>query len=132
VTGRRWVALGVLALGLVWGLGGEAVSISRAVEENHFLDFLTGFSFFLGGAIAVDRRPGNLLGPLMVLNGLAWFCGNYLNASSPCGPRWQQFGEALDRFATHHVIVEQIINAAMRAFRSIRSAPRLPTPAHAA
>jgi signal transduction histidine kinase len=76
------MALGVVALGLAWGLGGEAVSIAHGVEENHFLDFLTGFSFFLGGAVAVDRRPGNRLGPLMVLNGLAWFCGNYLNAAS--------------------------------------------------
>jgi heme oxygenase len=50
--------------------------------------------------------------------------GNYLNASSPCGTRWQQFGEALDRFADNHVIVEQIVNAAQRAFRSQRTSPR--------
>lgn len=50
--------------------------------------------------------------------------GNYLNASSPCGVRWQQFGVALDKFANNHVIVEQIINAAQRAFRSHRTAPR--------
>jgi heme oxygenase len=50
--------------------------------------------------------------------------GNYLNASSPCGSRWQQFGDSLDRFATNHVIVEQIINAAHRAFRTIRLPPR--------
>jgi heme oxygenase len=46
--------------------------------------------------------------------------GNYLNASDPTGQRWQQFGEALDRFATHHVIVEQIVAAATDAFRSIQ------------
>lgn len=50
--------------------------------------------------------------------------GNYLNASSPCGTRWQQFGESLDRFANNHVIVDQIINAAHRAFRSIRAPVR--------
>lgn len=57
--------------------------------------------------------------------------GNYLNASSPCGTRWQQFGVALDRFAGNHVIVDQIINAANRAFRSIQ-APRIGSGAHAA
>lgn len=58
--------------------------------------------------------------------------GNYLHASSPCGTRWQQFGEALDRFATNHVIVEQVINAAQRAFRSLKVPPRFTTPARAA
>ncbi len=58
--------------------------------------------------------------------------GNYLNASSPCGTRWQQFGEALDRFATHHVIVEQIINAANRAFRSLKVPSRYTSGARAA
>lgn len=56
--------------------------------------------------------------------------GNYLNASSPCGMRWQQFGTSLDRFAANHVIVDQIINAANRAFRSLRQLGRpAPTPA---
>jgi len=46
--------------------------------------------------------------------------GNYLNASNACGQRWQQLGEALDRFAKHQVIVDQIIAAATRAFRTIK------------
>lgn len=50
--------------------------------------------------------------------------GNYLNASSPCGERWQGLGAALDKFANNHAIVEQIINAAHRAFRAHRGAPR--------
>lgn len=58
--------------------------------------------------------------------------GNYLNASNTCGMRWQQFGEALDRFATNHVIVEQIINAANRCFRSLKTQPRFATQPHAA
>jgi len=59
--------------------------------------------------------------------------GNYLNASSPCGTRWQQFGAALDRFADNHVIVDQIIDAAHRAFRTIQPPPRYTdSPAHAA
>jgi len=58
--------------------------------------------------------------------------GNYLHASSPCGTRWQQFGEALDRFATNHVIVDQVVNAARRAFRSQKVPPRFTTPGYAA
>src|SRR5690606_27777628 len=50
--------------------------------------------------------------------------GNYLLASSPCGVRWQQLGTALDRFAHNSVIADQIINAALRAFRSMRVPPR--------
>lgn len=79
MTGRRWVALGVAVLGLAWGLGGEWQTIHHHIDENHFLDFATGMSFFLGGAMAIDRRPGNRIGPLMVLNGAAWFCGNWTN-----------------------------------------------------
>jgi signal transduction histidine kinase len=79
VSARRWAALGVVVLGLAWGLGGEAASISHHTEENHFLDFAVGISLFLAGATAVDRRPGNRLGPLLVLNGVHWFCGNWVN-----------------------------------------------------
>lgn len=79
MTGHRWAAVGVAVLGLAWGLGGEAVSIAHGVSENHLLDALPGLSYFLGGAVAIHRRPGNRLGPLMVLNGLTWFCGNWAN-----------------------------------------------------
>jgi signal transduction histidine kinase len=94
MTGRRWAALGVVVLGLAWGLGGEAVSIAHDVDENHFLDFVAGFSFFLGGAIAIDRRPGNRLGPLMVLNGASWFCGNWMNIPNGWSLEFLHLGEA--------------------------------------
>lgn len=58
--------------------------------------------------------------------------GNYLNASSPCGARWQQFGDALDRFANNHVIVEQLINAAHHAFRFQKVPSRMAATADAA
>ena len=47
--------------------------------------------------------------------------GNYLTASSPIGARWQQLGAALDMIAKDHVIADQIINAAHRAFRTLRN-----------
>ena len=96
----------------------------------------TGVEQALGWMYAVER--GRRMNALLYrhltrrLPQVLTVAGNYLNASSPCGTRWQQFGEALDRFATHHVIVEQIINAANRAFRSLKVAPRFTTGAHAA
>jgi signal transduction histidine kinase len=105
VTPRRWTALGVVLLALGWALGAEAVSISHGVEENHFLDFATGASFFLGGAIALDRRPGNRLGPLMVLNGLSWFCGNYLNVRSGWTQPWLHIVQAAQTGLLAHLVM---------------------------
>ncbi len=105
MTGRRWVALGVVLLGLTWGLGGEAVSIGHHVEENHFLDALTGLSFFVGGAIAIDRRPGNLLGPLMVLNGVAWFCGNWTNIPNGWTLPFLHLGQAAATGLLAHLVM---------------------------
>jgi heme oxygenase len=96
----------------------------------------TGVEQALGWMYAVER--GRRMNALLYrhltrrLPQVLTIAGNYLNASSPCGTRWQQFGEALDRFATHHVIVEQIINAANRAFRSLRVPPRFASAARAA
>lgn len=59
--------------------------------------------------------------------------GNYLLASSPSGTRWEQLGTALDEVANHHAIADQIINAAHRAFRSLRAGlPRSASAPHAA
>jgi heme oxygenase len=85
----------------------------------------------LGWMYVVERgrRMHSLLGRHLArrLPQVMAIAGNYLGAASPCGLRWQQFGEALDRFATHHVIVDQIINAAHRGFRLLRQqTPQFP------
>jgi signal transduction histidine kinase len=83
VTRRRWALAALGLLGLAWALGGEWVSIHHRVPENHLLDALTGLSLIGGGLLALDRRPGNRIGPLMFAAGAAWFCGNWGNLGWP-------------------------------------------------
>jgi hypothetical protein len=86
MTRRRW---GLLALGIVllgWILGGEWVSIHAHVPENHFLDALTGLSFLLSGIVALDRRPGNRIGWLMIAYVVVNYLGNWGNLQVPVVP----------------------------------------------
>src|SRR6266508_2800632 len=71
------VALG--GASLVWALGGEWVSISHGVNESHLLDVTVGLSFFGAGIVALDRRPGNAIGLLMVSFAASWFVVNWGN-----------------------------------------------------
>jgi len=86
VTRRRWwlLALGVVCV--AWVLGGEWVSIHRGVPENHFIDALGGLAFLAGGLIALDRRPGNAIGPLMIAFGMVGYFGNWGNLNLPVLP----------------------------------------------
>jgi signal transduction histidine kinase len=102
---RRWVAVAVVVLGLAWGLTAEAVSISHGVSENHFLDLVTGLGFFVGGAIAIDRRPGNRLGVLMTAVGVAWFCGNFENIRNAWTLPWLNLGNAASAGLLAHLVL---------------------------
>ena len=75
------VTLGVLCSALA--LGAEWATIHARIPENHYLDLLSGLVFIVTGLVAMDRRPGNRLGPLMVAIGVTWFCGNYVNLAIP-------------------------------------------------
>lgn len=86
MTRRRWVIVGIGIAALVWALGGELVSITHDVPENHFLDAAVGLSFFGAGLVALDRRPGNVIGPLMIAYAAAWFVGNWANLRFPGAP----------------------------------------------
>lgn len=46
--------------------------------------------------------------------------GKYLATSSSVGLRWEQLGRVLDEVAHDHATADQIINAAHRAFRTLR------------
>jgi signal transduction histidine kinase len=86
MTRRRW-GLAVLAVAaLAYALGGEWTSIRHGVTENHFLDAMVGLAFFAAGIVALDRRPGNRIGPLMVAYAITWFFGNWGNLAVPILP----------------------------------------------
>jgi hypothetical protein len=79
MTRRQW---GLAALGVVmlaWILGGEWVSIHAHVPENHFIDAVGGLSYLLAGLVALDRRPGNAFGKLMVAYVAVSYLGNWGN-----------------------------------------------------
>jgi signal transduction histidine kinase len=78
------VAGGVLAV--AWVLGAEWESIRAGVQENHLLDALVGGTFIAAGLIAIDRRPGNVIGPLMLTFGVCEYFGNWSHAGLPLFP----------------------------------------------
>jgi signal transduction histidine kinase len=95
MTGRRWklLALGVVLLG--WALGGEWVSIRQHVPENHLIDALGGLSFLAAGLVALDRRPRNRIGWLMIAFGSTWYLGNWGNLQAAVVPMIGLIGQQL-------------------------------------
>lgn len=65
--------------GLVLGLGSIiAVTTSEFVERpatTMTLNLLVGWAFAIAGIIAIEQRPGNRVGWLMLAVGFAWFLG---------------------------------------------------------
>jgi signal transduction histidine kinase len=77
MTTRRWLLLTAAVLGLVWVIGAEWASIRDGVQENHFLDALVGMTFIGAGLVAIDRRSGNVIGPLMIAYGAIGYFANW-------------------------------------------------------
>jgi signal transduction histidine kinase len=77
MSARRWALVGAGGLGLIWVLGAEWASIHNGVQENHFLDAMVGGTFIAAGLVTIDRRPGNLIGPLMVAFGAIGYFANW-------------------------------------------------------
>jgi signal transduction histidine kinase len=95
MTGRRWglAALGVALAG--WIIGGEWVSIHQHVPENHFIDALGGLSFLVAGLVALDRRPGNAIGKLMIAYVVVSYLGNWGNLQVAVVPMIGTIGQQL-------------------------------------
>src|SRR5215470_15070073 len=90
---RELLALGVVLLG--WALGGEWVSIRQHVQENHLIDALGGLSFLAAGLVALDRRPHNRIGWLMIAFGSSWYLGNWGNLQAAVVPMIGLIGQQL-------------------------------------
>jgi len=101
---RRWLLLLGLAA-VAYALGGEWVSIHKGVPENHFLDAMVGLSFFAAGILALDRRPGNVIGPLMVAYAGTWFLGNWGNLNVPILPTLGLIGGNLGTPLLVHIVL---------------------------
>jgi signal transduction histidine kinase len=86
VTRRRWGLLALAVAGVGWILGAEWVSIHHGVPENHFIDAMTGLAFLTCGIIALDRRPGNAIGSLMIAFAFVSYFGNWGNIDVPVLP----------------------------------------------
>jgi signal transduction histidine kinase len=83
VNTRTVILVGLALLGVAVGLGGEHYSIAAHTSENHWLDLAVGWTYIAGGLMALARRPGNAVGPLMLAFGFSWFIGNFGNARGP-------------------------------------------------
>jgi signal transduction histidine kinase len=95
MTRRRW---GLLALGVAvagWIIGGEWVSIRQHVPENHLIDALGGLSFLVAGLVALDRRPHNRIGWLMIAYAVVSYFGNWGNLQAPVVPMIGLIGQQL-------------------------------------
>jgi len=86
MTRRRWLLAALALAALVWILGAEWVSITHGIRENHFLDAMSGLAFVGAGIVALDRRPGNLIGPLMIVFGTITYIPNWSNLGIPVFP----------------------------------------------
>jgi signal transduction histidine kinase len=95
MTRRRWGLLVLAVAAVGYALGGEWQSIRGGVPENHLLDAAVGLSFFCAGIVALDRKPGNRIGWLMVGFAATWFLGNWGNWSVPVLPTLGLVGGAL-------------------------------------
>jgi signal transduction histidine kinase len=86
MTRRSWGLLVLAVAGTGWILTAEWVSIRHGVPENHLIDALTGLAFLASGIIALDRRPGNIIGPLMIVVAVVPYFGNFGNIQAPLLP----------------------------------------------
>ena len=107
MTRRRWGLLALSATLAFWSLGGEWVSIHQHVPENHFLDLLGGLSYLVAGIVALNRRPGNAIGTLMIAYGFVWYLGNWGNIDVPVLPL---FGASVGQWGATPILAQIVLS----------------------
>jgi signal transduction histidine kinase len=71
------------------------VSIRQHVPENHLIDALGGLSFLVAGLVALDRRPHNRIGWLMIAYAVVSYLGNWGNLQAAVVPMIGLIGQQL-------------------------------------
>src|SRR5262249_34837443 len=103
----------LVALGSTGGVLGITTFVMLATSDvpsapllEAFLSLLIGWSFIGTGLFAWDRRPNNLVGPLMVCVGFFWMLGQFKDSDIPLAAA---FGFALNSlpiaFLIHLLVV---------------------------
>jgi signal transduction histidine kinase len=86
-TPLRRALIGLGAIGVALGIGIAVVIATSDHEENRgilaALTLLVSWSFIGTGLYAWDRRPENLIGPLMVCAGFGWYLPQLQASSIP-------------------------------------------------
>lgn len=83
MTRRRWGLVLLSVAFLAYALGQEWLSIRYEIIENHLLDVFVGISAAVAGIVALDRRPGNPIGWLLVGIAVAWHADPYVLLDLP-------------------------------------------------
>ena len=89
ITRRRFVlsVLGLVAIPFgVW-----STSLLTEIPRSPALllaDVAVGWSMIAAGLIVADQRPGNRIGPLAVVTGIAWFLGDIAAVADPDVAYW--------------------------------------------
>jgi signal transduction histidine kinase len=87
VTPLRRALVGLAIAGIVLGVLTSLITITSNHEEDRGLDaalsLLVSLSFLITGLLSWDRRPQNLVGPLMVAVGFGWFLTQLEDSNLP-------------------------------------------------
>lgn len=77
MTRRRWLLLLALVALAAYGIAQEAILIRHQAPDDPLLDFAVGMAAVVAGLVALDQRPGNRIGWILVAIGAVWFAAPY-------------------------------------------------------
>ena len=87
MTPLRRALVGLAIAGGVLGILTALITLTSNHEEDRGLDaalsLLVSYSFLITGLLSWDRRPQNMVGPMMVAVGFAWFLTQFEDSNLP-------------------------------------------------
>ncbi|MFC7217433.1 sensor histidine kinase [Streptomyces polyrhachis] len=103
VRGR--LAAGAAAAALAGLVGAWAYARAGGSAAEVVRDLSVGWAYAAAGLVAWWRRPGNLVGPLMLIEGVVWFAGNLQGSGVPALFAAGAWGEGLNLAVLAHLLV---------------------------